>query len=63
MGPGKPGKFWNSIVALSRTGESWKMAAGPGKVWKSEITQVKNMKFMEIVRMMNTEILGVKGFM
>ena len=45
-GPGKPGKFWNSIVALSRTGESWKMDAGPGKVWKSEITQVKNMKFM-----------------
>ena len=30
-GPGKPGKSWNFIVALSRTGKSWKKATGPGK--------------------------------
>ena len=35
MGPGKPGKSWNFIVAFSRTGKSWKMATGPGKCWKS----------------------------
>ena len=34
VGLGKPGKSWN-FVALSRTGKSWKMAAGPGKFWKS----------------------------
>ena len=32
MGPGKPGKSWNFIVAFSRTGKSWKKATGPGKV-------------------------------
>ena len=35
MGPGKPGKSWNLTVAFSRTGKSWKKAAGPGKFWKS----------------------------
>ena len=35
MGPGKPGKSWNSIVAFSRSGKAWKKAAGPGKLWKS----------------------------
>jgi len=35
MGPGKPGKSWNLIVAFSRTGKSWKRATGPGKFWKS----------------------------
>jgi len=25
MGPGKPGKSWNFIVAFSRTGKSWKV--------------------------------------
>jgi len=30
-GPGKPGKSWNFIVAFSRTGKSWKKAAGPRK--------------------------------
>ena len=34
-GPGKPGKSWNFILAFSRTGKSWKKAAGPGKFWKS----------------------------
>ena len=34
-GPGKAGKAWNFIVAFSRTGKSWKKAAGPGKFWKS----------------------------
>jgi len=24
MGPGKPGKSWNFIVAFSQTGKSWK---------------------------------------
>jgi len=36
MGPGKLGKSWNFIImALSRTGKSWKRASGPGKFWKS----------------------------
>ena len=35
MGPGKPGKSWNFILAFSRTGKSWKKATGPGKFWKS----------------------------
>ena len=37
MGPGKPGKSWNFIVAFSRTGKTWKNATGPGKsrFWKS----------------------------
>ena len=35
MGPGKPGKSWNYIMAFSRTGKSWKKATGPGKFWKS----------------------------
>jgi len=30
MGPGKPGKSWNFVVAFSRTGKSWKKATGPG---------------------------------
>ena len=34
-GPGKPGKSWNSTVAISRTGKSWKKSTGPGKYWKS----------------------------
>ena len=34
-GPGKPGKSWNFVMAFSRTGKSWKKAAGPGKSWKS----------------------------
>ena len=34
MGPGKPGKYWNFIMAFSRTGKSWKKATGPGKFWK-----------------------------
>ena len=25
MGPGKPAKTWNFIVAFSRTGKSWKV--------------------------------------
>ena len=37
MGPGKPGKSWNFIMAFSRTGESWKKATGPGKFWKYEM--------------------------
>ena len=48
MGPGKPGKSCNFIVAFSRTGKSWKKATGPGKFWKS-------------VRRIDIEILGVKG--
>ena len=28
MGPGKPGKSWNFIMAFSRTGKSWKNATG-----------------------------------
>ena len=35
MGPGKPGKSWNFILAFSRTGKFWKKTAGPGKCWKS----------------------------
>ena len=34
-GPGKPGKSWNFVVALSRTGKCWKKATGPEKFWKS----------------------------
>ena len=34
-GLGKPGKYWNSIMAFSRAGKSWKKATGPGKFWKS----------------------------
>ena len=34
MGPGKPGKSWNFIMAFSRTVKSWKKATGPGKFWK-----------------------------
>ena len=34
-GHGNPGKFWNFILAFSRTGKSWKINAGPGKSWKS----------------------------
>ena len=33
MGPGKPGKSWNFILAFSW--KCWKKAAGPGKLWKS----------------------------
>ena len=29
MGPGKPGKSWNLVMAFSRTGKSWKKATGP----------------------------------
>ena len=34
MGPGKPWKSWNFIVAFSRTGKlkSWKKATCPGKL-------------------------------
>ena len=46
MGPGKPGKSWNFIVAFSRTGESWKRTTGPGKFWKSVKLKSKNMKCM-----------------
>ena len=35
MGPGKPGKSWNFIMAFSRSEKSWKKATGPGKFWKS----------------------------
>ena len=35
MGPGKPGKSWNFIVAFFRTGKSWKKANGRGKFWRS----------------------------
>ena len=35
MGPGKPGKSWNFIVAFYRTGKPCKKATGPGKLWKS----------------------------
>ena len=35
MGPEKPGKSWNFIMAFSRTGKFWKKATGPGKFWKS----------------------------
>ena len=35
MGPGKPGKSWNFIMAFSRTGKSWEKVTGPGKFWKS----------------------------
>jgi len=35
MGPGKPGKSWNFVVAFFRTVKSWKKALGPGKFWKS----------------------------
>ena len=35
MGPGKPGKCWNFIVAFLRTRKSLKKATCPGKVWKS----------------------------
>ena len=35
MGPGKPGKSWNFIMAFSRTGKSWKNVTGCGKFWKS----------------------------
>jgi len=34
-GPGKPGKSWNFVMVISRTGKSWKKASGPGKSWKS----------------------------
>jgi len=34
-GPGNPEKSWNSILAFSRTGKSWKINARPGKSWKS----------------------------
>ena len=37
MGPGKPGKSWNFIMAFSRTGKSWEKATGPGKFWKSSV--------------------------
>ena len=35
MGSGNPGKSWNFIVTFSRTFQTWKNAAGPGKSWKS----------------------------
>ena len=50
MGPGKPGKSWNFIVAFSRTGKSWKKGSGYGKfgnVWQT-------------VRRINIAILGMK---
>ena len=48
MGPGKPGKSWNFIMAFSRTGKSWKKATGPGKSWKSvKFNYCKNMKCIE----------------
>ena len=34
-GPGNPGKSWNFILAFFRTGNSWKINAGPEKSWKS----------------------------
>ena len=44
-GPRKPGKFWNLIVAFSRTGNSWKKAIDPGKFWKSvKLTDVADNK-------------------
>ena len=33
--PGKPGKFWNFVMAFSRTGKSLKRATRPGKFKKS----------------------------
>ena len=33
-GPVKPGKSWDFIVAFSRSGKSWKKAAGLEKFWK-----------------------------
>ena len=32
---GKPGKSWNSVVAFSRTGKSWKKANAPEQLCKS----------------------------
>ena len=29
MGPGKPGKSWNFILAFSRTGKCWEKTTGP----------------------------------
>jgi len=34
-GPGKLGKYWNFVVAFSRTGKFWKNATEPEKFWKS----------------------------
>jgi len=41
MGPEKPGKSWNFVVAFSRTGKCWKKASGPGKFWKSVLSGLK----------------------
>ena len=35
MGPRKPGKSWNFVVAFSRTAKCWTKVTGPGKFWKS----------------------------
>jgi len=34
-GPGKSGKSWNFVAALSRTAKSWKKATGTGKFCKN----------------------------
>ena len=41
MGPGKPGKSWNFIVAFSRTGKTWKNPTGPGKSWFWKSVELK----------------------
>ena len=45
MGSENPGKSWNFMVTFSRTGKSWKNAAGPVKLNKVitlfSLTQVR----------------------
>ena len=47
MGPGKPGKSWNIIVAFSRTGKVLEKGHWSWKVLEICLTQPKNMKCME----------------
>jgi len=39
MGPGKPGKSWNFILAFSRTGKSWQK----GKILEKVLERLENL--------------------
>ena len=45
MGPGKPGKSWNSALIFSKTGKSWKKDYRSQKILEICLTQA--IKFSE----------------
>ena len=47
MGPGKPGKSWNSALTFSKSGKSWKKTTGPRKILEICLTQVFSLYISE----------------